>query len=224
MPEATARNRQRSLTMAENNGHSLWYEFKKGLWQDIPPFRLVLGTCPALAVTNSVINGFAMGMATLFVLLGANIIISAIRKYVASQVRIAAYVVIIALLVTVADMFLAAFFPPVSKALGPYVPLIIVNCIILGRAEAFAQKNPVAPSIADALGIGIGFTMSLMTMGFIREILGFGSIFNIKLLPPSLFEPWIVMILPAGAFLVFGTLIAVVNYISSRKAAEADKA
>lgn len=210
--------------MSENNGYSLWYEFKKGLWQDIPPFRLVLGTCPTLAVTNSVINGFAMGMATLFVLLGSNIIISAIRKYVAPQVRIAAYVVIIALLVTVADMFLAAFFPPVSKALGPYVPLIVVNCIILGRAEAYAQKNPVMPSIADALGIGIGFTLSLMVMGFIREILGFGSLFNIKLIPPSLFEPWIVMILPAGAFLVFGTLIAIVNYISSRKSAEADKA
>lgn len=210
--------------MSENNGYSLWYEFKKGLWQDIPPFRLVLGTCPTLAVTNSVINGFAMGMATLFVLLGSNIIISAIRKYVAPQVRIAAYVVIIALLVTVADMFLAAFFPPVSKALGPYVPLIVVNCIILGRAEAYAQKNPVVPSIADALGIGIGFTLSLMTMGFIREILGFGSLFNFKLIPPSLFEPWIVMILPAGAFLVFGTLIAVVNYISSRKSAETDKA
>ncbi|MBI5810780.1 MAG: electron transport complex subunit RsxE, partial [Deltaproteobacteria bacterium] len=160
--------------MPENN-YSLWHEFKKGLWQDIPPFRLVLGTCPTLAVTNSVINGLAMGLATLFVLLGSNIIISAIRKYVASQVRIAAYVVIIALLVTVADMFLAAKFPPISKALGPYVPLIVVNCIILGRAEAFAQKNPVAPSIMDALGIGIGFTMSLMTMGFIRVMLGFGS-------------------------------------------------
>lgn len=201
-----------------DNTNSLWYEFKKGLWQDIPPFRLVLGTCPTLAVTNSVINGIAMGLATLFVLLGSNILISLIRKYVASQVRIAAYVVIIALLVTVADMFLAAMFPPISKALGPYVPLIVVNCIILGRAEAFAQKNPVIPSIMDALGIGIGFTLSLATMGLIRELLGFGSIFNIKLLG-DWFEPWIVMILPAGAFLVFGALIAVVNYISSRKSA-----
>ncbi|MBI1911665.1 MAG: electron transport complex subunit RsxE [Deltaproteobacteria bacterium] len=201
--------------MAENNT-SLFYEFKKGLWQDIPPFRLVLGTCPTLAVTNSVINGIAMGLATLFVLLGANIIISALRKYIASQVRIAAYVVIIALLVTVADMFLAAKFPPISKSLGPYVPLIIVNCIILGRAEAFAQKNPVVPSIMDALGIGIGFTLSLATMGFIRELLGFGSVLNIKLLG-EWFEPWIVMILPAGAFLVYGGLVALVNYISSRK-------
>lgn len=202
-----------------NNNYNLWYEFKKGLWQDIPPFRLVLGTCPALAVTNSVINGVAMGLATLFVLLGANIIVSAIRKIVASQVRIAAYVVIIALLVTVADMFLAAMFPPISKALGPYVPLIIVNCIILGRAEAFAQKNPVVPSIADALGIGLGFTLSLATMGAIRELLGFGSLANIKIMG-DWFEPWIVMILPAGAFLVFGFLIALVNYITHRKPAE----
>ncbi len=205
--------------MAENNGngYTLWHEFKKGLWQDIPPFRLVLGTCPTLAVTNSVKNGIAMGLATLFVLLGSNILISAVRKYVAPQVRIAAYVVIIALLVTVADMFLAAKFPPISKALGPYVPLIVVNCIILGRAEAFAQKNPIIPSIMDALGIGIGFTMSLAAMGSIRELLGFGSILQFKVLG-GWFEPWIVMILPAGAFIVFGSLIALVNYISSRKA------
>lgn len=197
---------------------SLWHEFKKGLWQDIPPFRLVLGTCPTLAVTNSVMNGIAMGLATLFVLLCSNIIISALRKHIAVQVRIAAYVVIIALVVTVADMFLAAVFPPISKALGPYVPLIVVNCIIFGRAEAFAQKNPVLPSVFDALGIGIGFIMSLATMGLIREILGFGSILDFKILSEAIFEPWIVMILPAGAFMVFGGLVALVNFISHRKA------
>lgn len=204
--------------MTDNNV-SLWHEFKKGLWQDIPPFRLVLGTCPTLAVTNSVKNGIAMGLATLFVLFWSNVIISAVRKTISPQVRIAAYVVIIALVVTIADMFLAAMFPPISKALGPYVPLIVVNCIILGRAEAFAQKNPVIPSIMDALGIGLGFTMSLATMGTIRELLGFGSILNFKLLG-DWFEPWIVMILPAGAFMVFGGLIALVNYISSRKTGE----
>lgn len=198
--------------------HSLSYEFRKGLWQDLPPFRLVLGTCPTLAVTNSVLNGLAMGLATLFVLLTSTIAISAIRRLIASEVRIPAYVVIIALLVTVADLFLAAFFPPISKALGPYVPLIIVNCIILGRAEAFAQKNPILPTAMDALGIGLGFTMSLVVMGMIREVLGFGSILDFKVLG-SWFEPWIVMILPAGAFLVFGGLVALVNYISSRKAA-----
>lgn len=201
--------------MAENR--SLWYEFKKGLWQDIPPFRLVLGTCPALAVTNSVINGIAMGLAALFVLVTSNILISFIRKTIAPQVRIPAYVVIIALLVTLADMFLAAMFPPISKALGPYVPLIVVNCIILGRAEAFAQKNPVLPTAMDSLGIGIGFTLSLALMGAIRELLGFGSLLNFKLLG-DWFEPWIVMILPAGAFLVYGGLIALVNWITQRKA------
>ncbi len=207
--------------MAENNV-SLWSEFKRGLWQDIPPFRLVLGTCPTLAVTNSVKNGIAMGLATLFVLFFSNIIISAVRKYISSQVRIAAYVVIIALLVTVADLFLAAMFPAISKALGPYVPLIVVNCIILGRAEGYAQKNPVVPSMIDALGIGTGFIISLSVMGSIRELLGFGSILGFKVLG-SWFEPWIVMILPAGAFIVFGSLIAAINYISQRKAA-AEKA
>ncbi|HBG45599.1 MAG TPA: electron transport complex subunit RsxE [Deltaproteobacteria bacterium] len=201
-------------------GKGLGYEFKKGLWQELPPFRLVLGTCPALAVTNSVVNGIAMGLATLFVLLGANIMVSLLRRFVASQVRIASYIVIIALLVTVTDMFMAAFFPPISKALGPYLPLIIVNCMILGRAEAFAQKNPVLPSIADALGIGIGFLLSLAAMGLIREVLGFGTILHFRVLG-DWFEPWIVMILPAGAFLVFGGLVALVNYISSRKAAKA---
>ncbi len=209
---------RRGPRMAENN--SLWYEFKKGLWQDLPPFRLVLGTCPTLAVTNSVLNGISMGLATLFVLLSANIIISALRKYIAPQVRIAVYVVIIALLVTVADLYLAAQFPAISKALGPYVPLIIVNCIILGRAEGFAQKNPVVPSVMDALGIGIGFTLSLAVMGAIREVLGFGTVLNFMVLSPTWFEPWIVMILPAGAFIVFGGLVALVNYISSRKAAK----
>ncbi|MBI5970903.1 MAG: electron transport complex subunit RsxE [Deltaproteobacteria bacterium] len=203
--------------MAENNV-SLWGEFKKGLWQDIPPFRLVLGTCPTLAVTNSVKNGVAMGLATLFVLFFSNIIISAVRKYISSQVRIAAYVVIIALLVTVADLFLAAVFPAISKALGPYVPLIVVNCIILGRAEGYAQKNPVVPSMIDALGIGTGYIISLAVMSSIREALGFGSILGFKVLG-DWFEPWIVMILPAGAFIVFGSLIAAINYISQRKSA-----
>ncbi|HAG50526.1 MAG: electron transport complex subunit RsxE [Deltaproteobacteria bacterium GWC2_42_51] len=201
-----------------NNNYNLWHEFKKGLWQELPPFRLILGMCPTLAVTNSVINGVAMGLATSFVLLSANISVSLIRKIVPSQVRIATYVVVIALYVTVADLFLAAMFPPISKALGPYVPLIVVNCIILGRAEGFAQKNPLTPSIMDALGIGLGFTLSLALMGGIREIFGFGSILDIKLLG-EWFEPWIVMILPAGAFFVFGFLVALTNYLSKRKAA-----
>ncbi|MFQ5441537.1 MAG: electron transport complex subunit RsxE [Thermodesulfobacteriota bacterium] len=202
--------------MAVDDSPSLSHEFKKGLWQDIAPFRLVLGLCPALAVTNSVINGLSMGLATLFVLFTSSVVVSAARKYVAPQVRIAAYVVIIAIIVTVTDLFLQAMFPPISKALGPYVPLIITNCIILGRVEAFAQKNPVLPTVMDSLGTGIGFTAGLTIMGIIREFLGFGSILNVKLLG-DWFTPWIVMILPAGAFLVMGGLIALVNYITHRK-------
>ncbi|MBW7956674.1 MAG: electron transport complex subunit E [Deltaproteobacteria bacterium] len=202
---------------------SLFYEFKKGLWQDIPPFRLLLGLCPALAVSNSALNGLSMGLATLFVLFTSNMVVSFIRRTISAKVRIPAYVVIIATLVTVTDMFLAAVFPAVSKALGPYIPLIVVNCIVLGRAEAFAQKNPLLPTAMDTLGIGTGFAMSLTLMGSIREVLGFGSVFGVQLLG-KWFEPWIVMILPAGAFLVLGGLVALVNFISSRKAAKAGAA
>ena len=194
------------------------HEFVKGLWQDVAPFRLVLGLCPALAVTNSTINGISMGLATLFVLVSSAAIVSVIRRLIAAQVRIVAYMIIIATLVTVTDMFLAAKFPPISKALGPYVPLIICNCLILGRVEAFAQKNPVAMTISDSLGVGVGFTASLAIMGAIREVLGFGSILDFDIVA-GLFEPWIVMILPAGAFLVFGGLVALVNYVSHIKKA-----
>lgn len=199
-----------------NNNYSLGHEFNKGLWRDIAPFKLVLGLCPALAVTNSAINGVSMGLATLFVLFFSTVVVSLIRRLISSQVRIAAYVIIIATLVTFTDLFLAAIFPPISKALGPYVPLIITNCLILGRVEAFAQKHPVLPTVMDSLGTGIGFGLSLTAMGVIREILGFGSIFNVEILG-DWFEPWIVMILPAGAFLVFGALLALVNYITDKQ-------
>ena len=200
--------------------HSLGHEFKKGLWADIHPFRVLLGLCPALAVTNSFVNGLAMGLAALFVMVSANVIVSVFRKLIVSEVRIPAYVVIISSLVTITDLFLAAMFPPISKALGPYVPLIIVNCMILGRVEAFAAKNPVLPTVMDSLGIGVGFTISLCIMGGLREVLGFGSIMGFQLLG-DWFEPWIIMILPAGAFIVLGGLIALVNYINDKKDAKA---
>ncbi len=202
---------------------SLFYELKKGLWQDIAPFRLVLGLCPALAVTNSLRNGLSMGLATLFVLVASCFAVSLVRKFISPQVRIAAYVVIIATIVTVTDLFLQAVTPGISKALGPYVPLIITNCIIFGRVEAFAQKNPVLPTIMDALGTGIGFTFALVVMGLIREILGFGSIFGFHIMG-AWFTPWIVMILPPGAFLVMGTLIAIVNYISHKQSSQEEEA
>lgn len=207
----------------EEEKQSLMSEFKKGLWQDIAPFRLVLGLCPALAVTNTLVNGVSMGLATLVVLVASAASVSLVRRFIAPQVRIAAYVAIIATIVTVTDLFLQAKFPGVSKALGPYVPLIITNCIIFGRVEAFAQKNPMLPTIMDALGTGLGFTFALMAMGIIREILGFGSIFGFKMMG-DWFTPWIVMILPPGAFLVMGTLIAIVNYISHRQSSQGEEA
>lgn len=191
-------------------------EFVRGLWTENPVFRQLLGLCPTLAVTNSAINGLAMGLATSFVLISSSTIVSLIRKLVPNQVRIATFTVIIATFVTVADQFLAAFFPDISKALGPYVPLIVVNCIILGRQEAFASKNPIHKSILDAVVMGCGFIATLTVLGSVREILGSGSLFGVQLLG-EWFKPWLVMILPAGAFLSLGIGLGIINYIVSRK-------
>jgi electron transport complex protein RnfE len=191
-------------------------ELRRGMWTENPVFRQLLGLCPTLAVTNSSINGLAMGLATSFVLISSSTIVSLIRKLVPNQVRIATFTVIIATFVTVADQFLAAFFPDISKALGPYVPLIVVNCIILGRQEAFASKNPIHKSILDAIVMGCGFTATLIVLGSVREILGSGSIFGVQLLG-EWFKPWVVMILPAGAFLSLGIGLGIINYIVSRK-------
>jgi len=201
--------------MAKNKT-SLTKEFLKGLWNENPVLRMLLGLCPTLAVTNSAINGLAMGLATTFVLVSSSIIISALRKVIPHQVRIAGYIVIIATFVTVADKFLAAYLPDISKALGPYVPLIVVNCIILGRQEAFASKNGIGRSIIDALGMGLGFVSVLLVLGSIREILGSGMIFNIQILG-DWFNPWMVMILPPGAFLTLGILIGLGNWLNERK-------
>lgn len=196
--------------------YSLFRDFFKGLWKQNPVFRFLLGMCPALAVTNSVANGLAMGLAVIFVLLCSNIIISLVRKVIPHQVRIAVFVVFIATFVTVADLFLKAKFPQLSKSLGPYVPLIVVNCIILGRAEAFASKNPLPRSFFDGLGMGIGFMCALVLLGSIREILGMGSFLGIEILPSS-FERWVIMVSPAGAFLTLGILIGIFNFISGGK-------
>lgn len=193
----------------------LTYEFIKGVWKENPVFRLVLGTCPTLAVTNSVINGISMGLATLFVLVCSSTIISAIRKLIPKEIRLPCFIVVIATFVTVADIYLRAQFPLISKALGPYVPLIIVNCIIFARAEAFASKNPVLASFVDALGMSIGFIFALFCMSSVREILGTGCFCGIKILG-SWFYPWSVMILPAGAFFAFGILIGIMNLITKK--------
>lgn len=199
-------------------------EFVKGLWRQNPIFKQVLGMCPTLAVTVSFLNGFAMGMATTFVLLFSSLIISMIKKLIPNQVRIAAYIVVIATFVTIVDIVMKAQFPDLSKALGPFIPLIVVNCIILGRAEAFASKNTVVRSGLDALGMGLGFTMALVLIGSIREILGSNKLFGFVVLPDTV-EPMLIFILPAGAFLTLGILFGIANnYEQNKKDKEIQKA
>jgi len=192
--------------------------FLRGLWEENPVFVAVLGMCPTLAVTNTAINSLAMGLATTFVLLSSSILVSALRKVIPKQVRITAYIIIIATFVTVVDFALAAFLPAIHKELGAFIALIVVNCLILGRQEAFASKNNVGLSILDALGMSIGFTFALLCIGIPREILGSGSLFNIPLFGSS-FEPWIVMILPPGGFFTLGFLLLGFNWYSQRKKA-----
>lgn len=195
---------------------TLSYEYVKGLWENNPIFRQVLGMCPTLAVTVTVMNGIAMALATTFVLVFSSLFISLVRKLIPNQVRIAAYIVIIASFVTITDLVMKAQFQALSKSLGPFIPLIVVNCIILGRAEAFASKNTPLKSVLDALGNGTGFLIALVAMSGIREIFGSGTFLGMQVLPSS-FEPWIVMILPAGAFLTLGLLMGFSNSYQERK-------
>ena len=191
-------------------------EFLKGLWKENPVFVMVLGMCPTLAVTNTAINSLAMGLATIFVLVFSSVLVSAMRKLIPSQVRITAYIIIIATMVTVIDFLLAAIVPTIHKELGAFIALIVVNCLILGRQEAFAGKNSVWLSLMDALGMGLGFLFALMCIGVIREILGSGSLFNIQLFG-STFEPWVVMILPPGGFFTLGFLLLGFNWWKQRR-------
>jgi len=186
-----------------------------GLLKENPSFVLVLGTCPALAATTSGINGVGMGAATLFVLVCSNVLISLLKNLIPDKVRIVAFIVVIASFVTIVDLVMKAFVPGLYSALGIFIPLIVVNCIILGRAEAFAQKNTVVRSLLDGLGMGIGFTIALAIMGSIREILGSGSFFGIKLLSENA-TTILLFILPPGAFLTYGYLIAISNRIKAK--------
>ena len=193
-------------------------EFTKGLWQELAPFRLVLGLCPTLAVTTMAENGLGMGLATTFVLVLSNFIVSILRKLIPGKVRIASYIVIIASFVVMAELLLQAYWYPMYMALGIFIPLIVVNCIILGRAEAFASKNPIIHSVADGLGIGLGFTISLTILGGIREILGSGKFFGIEIMWSS-FEPLSFMVKAPGAFVCLGVLLGLMNIISRRRPA-----
>jgi electron transport complex protein RnfE len=180
----------------------------RGVWKENPTLVQLMGLCPTLAVTNSVANCLAMGTATMFVLIGSGFLVSLVRKWVPREVRITAFILIIATFVTVADLALAAVAPAVHKALGAFVALIVVNCIILGRAEAFASQNPVGRSLLDAVGNGIGFTWVMLVMGSVREVLGNGTWLGIRIFGEN-FAPWVIMILPPGGFLTLGSMLLV---------------
>jgi electron transport complex protein RnfE len=194
---------------------SIKAEYLKGLWDDNPVFRQLLGMCPTLAVTGTVITGIAMGLATTFVLILSSLVVASVKKLIPAQVRIASYIVVIASFVTIADQVLKAYFYPISEALGPYVPLIVVNCIILGRQEAFSSKNSVGRSFIDALGMSSGFILALLVLSSIREILGAGTFLGYQVMG-SWFKPWIIMILPAGAFITLGILLGIALLIESK--------
>jgi len=196
---------------------SLWNDFSKGFWNDIPPFRLVLGLCPTLAVTTEAVGGLAMGLATTFVLTCSNTLISSLRKIIPRKVRLASYIVVIASFVVVVELLMQAYFYRLFLFLGIFINLIVVNCIILGRAEAFASKRPILNSMADGLGIGLGFTISLTVLGTIREILGAGTLSlgfaKISVFGPD-FIPFSFMVRPPGAFVCLGLLLGLMNIIS----------
>ena len=196
---------------------TLLSKLKKGILDENPTFVQVLGMCPTLAVTTSAVNGLGMGLSVTAVLMGSNLVISLLRKVIPDKIRIPAFVVIIATFVTIIDLLLQAFFyDTLYQSLGLYIPLIVVNCIILGRAEAYASKNPPLASVFDGLGMGLGFTIALTVLGIIRELLGAGTFFGVKITPAS-FQPAVIMIMAPGGFLVLGILLAIFNHLKSRR-------
>ena len=198
---------------------SIAQEFTKGLWNEIPPFRLVLGMCPTLAVTKTVENGIGMGLATTFVLVCSNILVSSLRKVIPAKVRIACFIIIIATFVTVVELVMQAYAYPLFLKLGIFIPLIVVNCIVLGRSEAFASKNGIVHSLADGLGIGIGFTLSLGSLGAVRELFGSGTLTiwetPIQIFGPS-FEPFTFMVEAPGAFVCLGLMLCIMNLLGKK--------
>jgi electron transport complex protein RnfE len=197
------------------------YDFLRGIWRENPVLVQLLGLCPALAVTNTVRNSLAMGLATFFVLLGSSTLVSLFKGVIPKEVRIASFILIIATFVTITDMVLAAVVPDTHKALGAFIALIVVNCMILGRQEAFASKRPVGRAVLDAIGVGVGFLVAMLMIGSIRELLGYGSLFRetpleVEVLGPN-FEPWIIMILPPGGFLTLGFILLAFGWWRGRK-------
>lgn len=195
---------------------NLTQEFAKGFWRENAVFKLLLGLCPALAVTTSAENGLGMGLATTFVLLCSNVVVALLRKLIPSKVRIPAFIVIIASFVTVVQLCMEAYVYDLYKALGIFIPLIVVNCLILGRAEAFASKNPVLRSVVDGAGMGFGFTLALFVLGAVREVLGSGTLLGVSLFGAG-YQPFLLMILPPGAFIAMGLLLAGMNRLDSMR-------
>lgn len=199
-----------------SDGRTATDEFIKGLWRDNPVFVQVLGMCPTLAVTNSALNGLTMGLATTFVLLMSNTLVSLLRRVIPRPVRVASFVLIIATFVTMVDYLIQAISLELHRSLGAFISLIVVNCLILGRAEAFAYKNPVARSALDGLGMGVGFTFALLCMGSVRELLGNGSFWGWAVMPAQ-FQPWVVMVLPSGGFFTLAIWLLLINYFRLRQ-------
>ena len=203
--------------MSNSNGISLGKTFAAGLWDSNPVLRLLLGMCPTLAVTAAVKPALTMGFSVIFVLLFSNIVVSSLRSLLKPHLRILMFTLTIATAVTIADLYLKAFMPEMSASLGPFIPLIIVNCIIIGRAEACASKNGLVVSIIDALGMGAGFTITLCILAAIREVLATGKVFEVAVMP-SWFTPWAAMGMPVGAFITLGLMLAAVNIVSKKTA------
>ena len=195
---------------------SIFKDFTRGLWEENPTFRIMIGLCPTLAVTTSAINGMSMGLATTFVLVCSSALISLLKNLIPDKVRIPSFIIIIATFVTIVDLYMNAMLPELHRILGLFIPLIVVNCIVLGRAEAYASKMPVVHSIFDGLGMGLGFTWALTLLGSIRELLGAGSIFGKQVLPEGASTLGI-MGLPPGAFITLGILMALMNMITARQ-------
>ena len=195
----------------------------KGFWRENPVLVQLLGLCPTLAVTNSVANSAVMGIATFFVLVGSSLLVSASRRFIPNEVRITSYILIIATFVSIAEMALQALVPDIHKALGAFVALIVVNCIILGRQEAFAGRNPVGRSVLDAVGMGSGFMIAMLIMGSVREVLGSGTFLGVSLFGPA-YEPWVIMVLPPGGFFTLAFVLLTVAWLKRRKAIKAREA
>jgi H+/Na+-translocating ferredoxin:NAD+ oxidoreductase subunit E len=209
-----------TMTTAPGTGTD---DFLRGLWKDNPVFVQVLGMCPTLAVSNTARNALAMGLATLFVLVMSNAVVSMIRRFIPKQVRIATYILVIATFVTIVDYVIQAISLDLHKALGAFISLIVVNCIILGRAEAFASRNGVVRSVLDGLGMGLGFVLALLCLGSVREIAGSGSLFGVELFPAG-FQDWVMMILPSGGFFTLAAWLLLFNRLKRKPAAAAEEA